>query len=108
MPEQTPGGQFTIPRIEDDPNVTDDIKTLALGVEKRVIAIYGNTAQRDAAASAMGVTRGMFCFTSAEQTVWWWDGANWIQFPARTPAITSGAAVPANSSGVEGDIFFKI
>ncbi len=108
MPGTTPAQAFRVPVAGDDPDVVDDITQLAKQIEKRVIGVYATTAARDSATTAAGVQEGMFAFTQDTNSVWYYDGAAWVKFPPAQPAITSGSSVPPNSSGANGDIFFKI
>jgi hypothetical protein len=108
MPGTTPAQSFRIPITTDDPDVVDDITQLAKMIEKRVMGVYATTAARDTATATAGVEEGMFAFTKDANKVWYYDGAAWVAFPPPQPTITSGTSVPANSSGVNGDIFFKV
>ena len=108
MPGTTPAQAFRVPITTDDPDVVDDITQLAKLIEKRVMGVYATTAARDTATAAAGVEEGMFAFTKDANKVWYYDGDAWVAFPPVQPAITSGTSVPANSSGANGDIFFKV
>ena len=108
MPTTTPAQGFRIPIGTDDPDVVDDITQLAKAIEKRVMGVYATTAARDSATAAAGVEEGMFAFTQDTDSVWYYSGSAWVKFPPAQPAITSGSTVPANSSGANGDVFFKI
>jgi hypothetical protein len=108
MPTTTPAQGFRIPVNTDDPDVVDDVTQLAKAIEKRVMGVYATTAARDSATAAAGVEEGMFAFTKDTNSVWYYDGAGWVKFPPTQPAITSGTTVPANSSGANGDVFFKV
>jgi hypothetical protein len=108
MPGTTPAQAFRVPISTDDPDVVDDITQLAKQIEKRVMGVYATTAARDSATAAAGVQEGMFAFTQDANKVWYYDGAAWQPFPPAQPAITSGSSVPANSSGANGDVFFKV
>ena len=108
MPGTTPAQAFRIPVSTDDPDVVDDVTQLAKMIEKRVVGVYNSTADRDSKTTAAGVEEGMFAFTKDANKVWYFDGTAWVAFPPAQPAITSGSSVPANSSGANGDIFFKV
>ena len=108
MPGTTPAQGFRVPISTDDPDIVDDITQLAKMIEKRVIGVYATTAARDSATAAAGVQEGMFAFVQADDSVWFYSGSAWVKFPPAQPAITSGTAVPANSSGANGDVFFKV
>jgi len=104
----TPAQQFPIPVDGDDPDVTGDTATLAKAIEKRVVGVYASTADRDTKTAAAGVQEGMFAFTKDTNKLWYHDGAAWQEFRIGSFAITSGGTVPANSSGNNGDVFFKV
>lgn len=108
MPGTTPAQGWRIPIPGDDPDVVDDITQLANLIEKRVMGVYANTADRDAKVAVSGVEEGMFAFMKAGDAVTYYDGAKWVNWPPSVPAITSGSSVPPNSSGSNGDVFFKI
>ena len=106
----TPAGQITgvVPDGNEDPNLAYDLLQIASAIEKRVMGVYATTAARDTATAAAGVQEGMFAFTKDTDQVWYYTGSAWAKWPPAQPAITSGATVPANSSGADGDVFFKI
>ena len=108
MPGTTPAQGFRVPISSDDPDIVDDITQLAKAIEKRVMGVYATTAARDAATTAAGVGEGMFAFTQDTDSVWYYSGSAWVKFPPAQPAITSGTSVPSNSSGADGDVFFKV
>ena len=108
MPGTTPAQGWRIPVAADDPDVVDDITQLAKLIEKRVFGVYATAAARDTATTAAGVEEGMFAFTKDNNATWYYDGAAWVAWPPVPPAITSGTTVPANSSGANGDVFFKV
>jgi hypothetical protein len=108
MPGTTPAQGFRVPVSTDDPDTVDDMTQLAKMIEKRVMGVYATTADRDTKTASAGVEEGMFAFTKDSNKAWYYDGTAWVAFPPAQPAITSGASVPADSSGTNGDIFFKV
>lgn len=107
MPTTTPGQGFRVPVATDDPDVVDDMTQLAKGIEKRVMGIYATAATRDSAGAAMGLEEGMFAYTRDTDTTWRYTGSAWVVFPAPGPVIRSGSAAPVNSTGVDGDVYFR-
>jgi hypothetical protein len=102
----TPAQGFPVPvAATDDPDVTDDMSKLAKAIEKRVVGVYATAADRDTKTAAAGVEEGMFAFTKDDDRMWYRSATAWVAWP---PTITSGTAVPANSAGVNGDVFFKV
>lgn len=106
----TPAGQIkgVVPDGNEDPNLAYDLLAIAKAIEKRLMGVYPTTAARDTATSAAGVQEGMFAFTQDADKVWYYSGSAWVAFPPVQPAITSGATVPANTAGANGDVFFQI
>ena len=103
----TPLQLWPIPLSTDDPNVPDDVGGLALAIEKTVMQVYANASTRDSRVTAP--TEGMFAFLKGTDTVTYYDGTQWKSWSgAAPPAITYGSTVPPDSSGNNGDVFFKI
>jgi hypothetical protein len=109
MPTTTPIQGFPVPVGTDDPDVVDDMTKLAKAIEKRVVGVYATAAARDTATAPQ--EEGMVAFTRDFNKLWYHDGTAWIEFVPRdttlNPAIRSGAAVPSNTLGVDGDVFIK-
>jgi hypothetical protein len=108
MPGSTPAQSWPVPVSGDDPDVAADVTNLAKAIEKRVMGVYATTAERDSKTATAGVEEGMFAFTKDTNAVWYYSGTAWVAWPPVQPAITSGTTVPANTSGVNGDVFFKV
>lgn len=107
MPTSTPYQAFPVPVAGDDPNIPDDMLQLAIAIEKRVIGVYASTVDRDAKITAP--TNGIFALTTDTYTVWNYQ-TTWKQVipPPGLPTFSNGTTVPPNSSGANGDIFFKV
>lgn len=109
MAATTVSQAFPYPTTTDDPDVPDDMMKLAKAIEKRVVGVYNTEADRDAKTSGgggIGVEEGMFAFCKGTNKIYYHDGAAWVQW--NFPTVTSGTAVPADSTGTNGDVFFKI
>ena|SRR5262245_21142540 len=110
MPTGTPAQNFPIPTSTDDPDVVSDMGALALAIEKRVFGVYNDVADRNTKVASP--QEGQIAYTKADDKVWIYQTISgtsaWNQFPTAVPAITSGTTVPANSSGNNGDVFFKV
>ena len=106
----TPAGQINgvVPDANEDPNLAFDLLAIAKAIEKRLVGVYATAAARDAATTAAGVQEGMFAFTMDTDTFWYRSASAWVSFPPPQPAITHGSSVPPNSSGTNGDVFFKV
>lgn len=107
MATTSPGQLFPVPSQSDSPDVPRDMMNLAKAVEKRVMAVYATTAERDTMAGAAGLQEGMFAYIKGTDKMYYYDGTAWVQWTA--PRIGSGSTVPADSdtSWVNGDIYFK-
>lgn len=104
----TPAQAFPVPLATDDPDIQDDIGSLARAIEKRVMGIYASASARDSATAAAGLEEGMFAYTRDNNTVYYYDGAAWVSWPPPQPKIYSGPSVPDNSFGANGDVFFQV
>jgi hypothetical protein len=104
----TPLQGWPIPINGDDPDVPGDMANLAKAIEKNVIGTYLTVADRDAKITSP--SEGQFAYVKGNDTLYWYTGAPlaWAVFPPVQPAITSGTSVPPNSSGANGDVFFKV
>jgi hypothetical protein len=104
----TPAQAFPVPVNGDDPDVPLDMFNLAKAIEKRVMGIYASAAERNTFTTAAGVVEGMFAYLRDTNTVTYYDGTAWVNFPPTVPAITNSTSVPSNSVGVDGDVHFKV
>jgi hypothetical protein len=104
----TPLQGWPIPVNGDDPDIPGDMAALAKAIEKKVVGTYTTTADRDAKITAP--TEGQFAYVLGNDTLYCYTGAPlaWAVFPPIAPDISSGTSVPPNSSGRNGDVFFKI
>jgi hypothetical protein len=109
MPANTPIQGFRYPIGADDPDVPDDMKLLAQGVEKRVVGVYASATARNTAVSGL-VEEGMFAFLKDTNALTYYDGAAWQTFTPGSFKIASGSTVPTNADPtyVNGDVFFKV
>lgn len=94
------------PETTDAPHTPLDIQNLALAVEKKLVMVFTDAAQRTTKVPAP--TSGMVSVLTATDVVEFYDGAAWQRiFPPQTPAFTRGTVVPSNSVGADGDVFLK-
>lgn len=94
------------PTSTDDPNVPQDLQALAEAVEKKLVMVFTGTSDRSTRLPAP--TAGMVSVRTDVDIVEVYDGAAWQQvYPPKVPAVTNGTVVPSNSSGANGDVFFK-
>ena len=90
----------------DYPELIDDVsRDLASAVEMKLVQVYASVSVRDSKLTAP--TNGMLVYLTTEATLSLFTGGAWVQlWPV--PTITSGTAVPANSTGKNGDVFFVV
>lgn len=105
MPQYTPQQALPVPAESDKPDVPVDLLNLANAIEKRLVGYFATTNARDTAIP--GPTDGQFCYIGGTNTFYVYQDGAWTVFPAAQIAITSGTSVPSNSSGNNGDVFFK-
>lgn len=106
MPTTTPGQGFPVPVNSDDPNIPEDMTVLALAIEKRVVGVYNSAADR--ASRVAAPQEGQVAFLKDTNEFTFYDGATWQPMFPKQVTITSGTTVPSNSSGSNGDVFFKV
>ena len=106
MATTTTNQALPIPQTTDDPDVVGDMVALATAIEKKLVMVFNNTTDRNTRVTSP--TEGMFCFMKDTNTFLVYDGAAWVNAIGALPAFTSGSTVPANTSGNNGDVFFKI
>ncbi len=105
MATTSPGQSFPVPTSSDDPDIPADLMTLATAIEKRVVGVYNNSTDR--AARVTAPQEGQVAYMKDSDTFVFYNGTTWTaMFPAQV-SITNGTVVPNNSTGNNGDIFFK-
>lgn len=97
---------FRIPTEDDVPDVPVHITNLANDVERRVISVCASIADRDSRIAAPD--DGQFAYVKDVNLLYIYQDGSWVTFPPTQPLVTSGSTVPDNTSGNNGDIFFKV
>lgn len=98
---------FPVPEPTDAPNhIAQDITALANAIEKRVMGVYVSITARNAAVTSP--QDGQFSYIRDSDIVQVYQNGAWTNFPPTQVSITSGTTVPANSTGNNGDVFFKV
>lgn len=95
-----------VPEETDTPDVPRDILALAQAIEKRLVVVYASTADRGVKNTSP--QEGMVAYLSDSNRIEIYIDGAWTAYPPTQPAITSGTAVPSNSSGANGDVFLKV
>lgn len=123
MPDVTPMQSFPFPTDADDPDIPGDLEALANAIERRVVGVYANAADRDSKIPSPQTGQFAYLIGTNELTVY--QGATWVIYPEQEedvlnpdtgqtetvpvyPKIYSGTGVPQNSLGNNGDIYFRI
>lgn len=107
MASITPNQSLPYPVSTDSPDVPRDIKALAEAIEKKLVMVFTDSATRST--KVPSPTAGMFSVLTSTGAVEYYNGSAWTKiYPSTGPAFSRGTTVPANSSGADGDVFFKI
>lgn len=106
MADTTDNQAMPYPESTDLPNTPLHIQNLAEALEKKLVMVFTDTADRTAKVPAP--TSGMFSVLTGTDVIEFYDGATWKRvYPPAVPAVTNGTVVPSNGSGANGDVFFK-
>jgi len=106
MTTTTPAQGFTVPTSDDDPNIPDDMLTLATAIEKRVCGVYNSATDRGT--KVPSPQEGQVAYLKDTNTWTYYNGSAWTGMFADVPTFSSGTSVPSNASGANGDVFFKV
>lgn len=105
MATTTPMQAFPVMEGTDDPDIPADIMALALAIEKRVVGVYNNVADRDAKITAP--VEGQIAYLKDTNKLTYYSGSAWTDVVPALPAFYSGTTAPDNADGVNGDIYIK-
>jgi hypothetical protein len=95
------------PVAADDPDVPTDMLNAITDIEKKLVRTYTSATDRNSKNASP--TEGQVAYLLDVNTLTYYTGSAWANmFPPTIPAFTSGTAVPANSVGANGDVFFKV
>lgn len=106
MATTTPGQDFPTPTNSDDPDIPGDLFALASAIEKRVVGIYNNVADRDTRVPAP--VEGQVAYLKDTNSFVYYDSAAWVTMFPTPPTFTSSASVPSNGTGADGDVHFVV
>lgn len=101
----TPIQDLPTPTDTMDPDVPGDVYALATALEKKLVMVFNNVTDRSARVTAP--TEGMFAYMKDTNTFVVYDGAAWVSAYPAPPTFRSGTTTPANTLGVDGDVYFK-
>ena len=105
MATVTPQQDLPIPEDGDDPDIPDDLASLATAIEKKLVGVFNNSTDRGTRVTAP--TEGQVSYLKDTDLFYFWTGAAWTaMFPAQI-SITAGSTVPSNAVGANGDLFLK-
>lgn len=106
MPTTTTAQGFPVMVDGDDPNIPEDIMNLTKAIEKRVMGVYNTATDRNTKLPTP--EEGQVAYLKDTNTFTFYTGSAWTNMFTAPPTFTSGATVPANTSGSNGDVFFKV
>lgn len=108
MATTTPLQNLPVPEDTDDPNIPADITALATAIEKRLVGVYNDAADRDARITAP--QEGQVAVLKDTDKIHGYFSGAWKQiYPAQgLQTIRNGSAAPDNSVGVDGDVYFRV
>jgi hypothetical protein len=106
MPQNTPIMGFQVPAAGDDPNVAEDVMTLASQIEKYVVMVFNTALARNAAVTAP--VEGMHAYLKDNNVMTVYTGSAWEDAYPTVPSITSGTTTPSNATGADGDVYFQV
>lgn len=85
-------------------DIHNDIKTLALVLDKKVVGVFANNTELNAQAPHPA---GRLVWMRNSNTLQIYDGAAWKSVMPATPRIYSGTAAPAANLGAVGDLYIQ-
>ena len=95
------------PVSTDTPDVPRDFQALAEAIEKKLVMVFTDSSVRSTKVPTP--TAGMFSVLTSTGKVEFYNGSAWVTlYPSTGPAFSRGSTVPADTSGANGDVFFKI
>ena len=107
MPTTSANQGIRVLLTSDDPNIPDDVNTIAAALELRVVGTY--TSVSDRSSRVPSPIQGMVSILKDSNTLQIYSGSTWLTvYPPPVPSITSGTSVPSNGTGANGDVFFKV
>lgn len=106
MTTTTPLQALPVPQETDNPDVPVHMNALAVALEKRLFGVYNSASDRDAKITSPA--EGQVAYQKDTDKVYLYINT-WTQiWPATgVPAVFKGTTVPNNSTGVDGDLYFK-
>lgn len=94
-----------IPQTTDDPDVVTDLTNVVSDIEKRLVMVFNNTADRSTRLASP--TEGMLSYLKDTDKYYTFTGSAWVLL-VMVPTFTTGTTVPSSGTGSDGDVFFKI
>lgn len=106
MATTTANQGIRVPQSTDDPDVVDDLNKAVLDIEKKLVMSFANVSDRTTRVPSP--VEGMLGWMRDTDTFVKFDGTAWANLVPVVPSFTSGTVVPSNTSGSDGDVFFKV
>lgn len=85
-------------------DIHNDIKSLVLVLDKKIVATFANNTELNAQAPH---PEGRLVFMRNTDTLQVYDGAAWKSVMPASPRIYSGTSAPAASLGAVGDLYIQ-
>lgn len=105
MPTTTTMQALPLPIPADDPNIPDDMSSLALAIEKKLVGVYASTTDRGTKVTSP--VEGQVAYLQDTNTFTFWTGSAWAAVVPAQVSITAGSSVPSGGTGNDGDVFLK-
>lgn len=109
MPTTTTNQGLPLPTNTDDPNIPEDLTSLATAIESRLVLRYANTSDRST--KNPSPTEGQFSYLTGDNTFWFYNGSAWAQlylYSTPRPTFHVGTSAPSSGTGVNGDVYFRV
>ena len=106
MATTTSNQGIRIPQSTDDPDVVGDLGNAVADIEVRLVMVF--TSATDRSTRVPAPTEGMFSYLKDVNKHYYYDGTAWQALVPSVPTFSSGTSVPSNSSGADGDVFWKV
>jgi hypothetical protein len=78
---------------------------LALAIERRVFGVYNTVTDRNTRVPAP--EEGQVAYIKDADSFLYFNGTQWTDIFQQPPAFLHGTTVPANTLGVNGDLYFR-
>lgn len=106
MATTTAKHHIAVPQSTDDPNIPDDMTTMAQSIEGLLVGQYTSVSDRSTRCPSPHF--GELGWLNDTKVLTVYNGTTWVQIYPPANSMTNGPTVPANTVGIDGDVFFKV